>query len=461
MRHRVVTRRKQGFPIFSLLLVIGLIAGGVYIATAKEFERVPPTIQMPKYNYWNAKSPLTIEMSDDVGLREYVVMASDGTNQVIADRNDFLQLTKKATATIDYSKTRGLDNNAQEIKLTVQTRDRSLWNFLMGNMTTKEITLKVDKTPPAVSILANSQDIIQGGSALVIFSASDDRGIAKAFVRTTSRDFAVQPYKKEGYFVGLFAWPFRDNDYDANLYVEDVAGNTVMTPINLLTWSRKYKDSWIKASDKFIDGKITDLATMEPKYMKTDRLERFKAVNETMRIDNENLIHAHTKAISQAILPSAWKVNKFYPLKGGKNVADFGDHRYYYHQDKSKAITESYHLGYDLASVQNANLISSNSGKVVFVGYNGIYGNLPIIDHGLGLYTLYGHCDSLFVKEGDEVKAGDVIAKTGKTGLALGDHVHFGILVQGEEVRPIEWMEPNWIKANITNVFEKADKIIR
>ncbi len=460
MRRRVVTRRKQGFPIFSLLLLIALIAGGVYVYIAKEFERVPPTIQMPKYSYWNAKSPLEVEIGDDVGLREYIVMLSDGKTQVIVDRNDFLQPVQKITAKVNYPKGNVLDPKVQEIKLTVQARDRSLWNFLMGNITSKEITLSVDKTPPTVSVLANSGDIIQGGSALVIFRAEDNTGIAKVFVRTTSRDFAVQPYKKEGYYVGLFAWPFRDDNYDARVYAEDVAGNAVAVPINMLTWGRKYKGSWIKASDKFIDGKITDLAMTDPKYMKEDRLERLKAINETMRIDNENLIHKYTINVSDEMLTAPWKVNRFYPLKSGENVADFGDHRYYYYNDKTKAISESYHLGYDLASTQKAKLLSSNDGKVVFAAYNGIYGNLPIIDHGLGLYSLYGHCDALYVKEGDTVKAGDAIAATGKTGLALGDHVHFGILVQGEEVRPIEWMESNWIKKNITAVFEKADSII-
>jgi len=88
----------------------------------------------------------------------------------------------------------------------------------------------------------------------------------------------------------------------------------------------------------------------------------------------------------------------------------------------------------------------SNPGTVVYADENGIYGNMPMI------YTLYGHCSQVLVKVGDNVNAGQVIAKTGKTGLALGDHLHFGILIQGIEV--------NWIKKFITNVFNEADNII-
>lgn len=113
-----------------------------------------------------------------------------------------------------------------------------------------------------------------------------------------------------------------------------------------------------------------------------------------------------------------------------------------------------------MASVKMAKIVASNDGKVVFSGYNGIYGNMPIIDHGLGLYTLYGHCSVIEVKEGDEVKRGEVIAKTGATGLALGDHLHFGILVQGVEVRPVEWLDSKWIRDNIDKIFKDADRII-
>ncbi|MBD3840162.1 MAG: M23 family metallopeptidase, partial [Epsilonproteobacteria bacterium] len=92
---------------------------------------------------------------------------------------------------------------------------------------------------------------------------------------------------------------------------------------------------------------------------------------------------------------------------------------------------------------------------------NGIYGNMPMIDHGLGLYTLYGHCSSIAVKNGDIVKKGDIIAKSGMTGLALGDHLHFGVLVQGVEVRPEEWMDQHWLNDNVYKVFTQADGVIR
>ena len=178
-----------------------------------------------------------------------------------------------------------------------------------------------------------------------------------------------------------------------------------------------------------------------------------------MRLKNEALIHSLSKNVSSDILEN-WKLNKFYPLRNGQKVASYGDHRHYYYDDKDNEISQSYHVGYDLASTKMATIKASNPGKVVYANENGIYGNMPMIDHGFGLYTLYGHCSQLLVEEGEYVKKDQAIAKTGMSGLALGDHLHFGILVQGVEVRPVEWFDANWIKKNIDNIFAEADKII-
>ena len=58
------------------------------------------------------------------------------------------------------------------------------------------------------------------------------------------------------------------------------------------------------------------------------------------------------------------------------------------------------------------------------------------------------------------VKPGDIIANTGKSGLAFGDHLHFGILVQGVEVRPEEWMDKKWLNDNIYEIIKSAKKVM-
>jgi len=92
---------------------------------------------------------------------------------------------------------------------------------------------------------------------------------------------------------------------------------------------------------------------------------------------------------------------------------------------------------------------AANSGTVAFVGDLGIYGNTVIIDHGLGLFTLYGHLSSIDVKVGDQLKQRQLIGKTGETGLAAGDHLHFGVYLHGLAVLPVEWWDQKWINDNV------------
>ena len=445
--------------ILITLILGGIIAGAWYVYTAPEFERVKPEIVSPSEMFWNRTDPLKIKVKDNVALKSYEVSMSDGNRSVMIDQGTFEGAKKEDTLTVKFPKSKKLDPKAKEITVTVKVNDKSMWNMLAGNAATKTVTIYVDYKRPNVNILSNSRMIHQGGSALVIFQAQDEH-LDKLYVKANKNMFKAQPYKKEGYYAALIAWPFVDADFDAKIVATDLAGNKRAVHIPFYHKNPHYKTSHIKASDKFIDGKITDLASSDPEYATiTDRLKKLKAINETMRLSNEAKIHSLSKNVSDEILES-WKIKKFYPLRNGQRVASFGDHRYYYYQTKDNVVSESYHVGYDLASNSMADVKASNAGKVVFADENGIYGNMPLIDHGLGLYTLYGHCSQLLVTEGDEVSAGETIAKTGMTGLAMGDHLHFGMLVQGIEVRPVEWFDQTWITKFIDNVFKAADQII-
>ena len=123
---------------------------------------------------------------------------------------------------------------------------------------------------------------------------------------------------------------------------------------------------------------------------------------------------------------------------------------------KGEQVDQQYHMGIDLASLSHAKVPAANRGRVVYADDLGIYGQCVIIDHGLGLQTLYGHLSRIGVKEGSQVQKGDIIGDTGDTGLAGGDHLHFGVVVSGQEVNPIEWWDPSWIKNNVTGKLEEA-----
>jgi len=396
-------------------------------------------------------------------LKSYEIKIRDDKNEIVVANEMLLENVHDKMVEIKYPNkaVNGvlLDPRAEKLQIIFTATDKSNWNFFQGNTVTKKINVFVDYKRPDVNILSNSYSITKGGSALVVFQVKD-RALKSFSVEAAGKTFKAQPYKKEGYYATLIAWPFNVDHFVANIRAEDMAGNKRVTNIPLYLLNKKYKTSWIKATDKFIDGKISDLIDTEPKYSTIEnRLEKLRTINETMRLDNEKVIHELSKNVSDEMIDS-WKIKKFYPLKNAAKVASFGDERHYYYGNKENEVSHSYHVGLDMASTKMAKIVSSNAGTVVYDEYNGIYGNMPMLDHGLGLYTLYGHCSNILVQKGDRVAAGSVIAQTGKSGLALGDHLHFGVLVQGVEVRPEEWMDKKWIREKIDDVFKEADKII-
>ncbi|MCK5855051.1 MAG: M23 family metallopeptidase [Sulfurovaceae bacterium] len=464
-RRSSYSSRNKGSSKSIMVIVLGLMLGaGAYLMTAKEFERVDPVIKSANHLYWNRKDPLLIAISDDTALKSYQVQVSDGVNSITTTSEVILEANQKErTVRVEYPKkaVNGvmLDPKSTKFKVTVSVQDRSNWGFFQGNKVTKELMVDVDYKRPQINILANSYSVTQGGAGLIVFQVRDD-AMKHFYLEAGGRKFKASPYREAGTFAALVAWPFNQDDFSARVVAEDMAGNRRVVNVPFFIKPKNYKVSWIRAKDKFIDGKISDLADSEPEYaLIKDRVAKLKAINEDMRKSNEDIIHDLSMKISDNIIDS-WTVKPFYPLKNGAKVASYGDHRHYYYEEKSNEISQSYHVGLDMASTKMAKVVSSNDGIVVYSDYNGIYGNMPMIDHGMGLYTLYGHCSNIMVQEGDEIAAGTAIAQTGVSGLALGDHLHFGILVQGIEVRPEEWMDKKWINDNINKIFKEADKIL-
>lgn len=100
------------------------------------------------------------------------------------------------------------------------------------------------------------------------------------------------------------------------------------------------------------------------------------------------------------------------------------------------------HTSIDIGASNGSSILAANKGTVIFAGWNSAYGNMIIIDHGGGISTLYAHSSKLLVSTGDTVKAGDVIAKVGSTGLSTGPHLHFEVRVNGNPVNPLQYVSP-------------------
>ncbi len=171
-------------------------------------------------------------------------------------------------------------------------------------------------------------------------------------------------------------------------------------------------------------------------------------MNSDLRKTNESRIAEVTSKASPSIL---WK-GAFSQLSNSKVEANFADQRTYVYN--GQPIDTSYHLGYDLSVTKRYPVEAANAGKVVLAEDLGIYGNTVILDHGLGLFTLYSHLSSIDVKPGDAVQARQVLGKTGETGLAGGDHLHYAVYLHGVAVLPVEWWDGKWINDNVTPKLE-------
>ncbi|MGE3512409.1 MAG: M23 family metallopeptidase, partial [Vicinamibacterales bacterium] len=137
----------------------------------------------------------------------------------------------------------------------------------------------------------------------------------------------------------------------------------------------------------------------------------------------------------------------FLPHVNAPVEAAFADHRTYFAEGRE--IDQQVHLGFDLAVTAAVPIAAENTGTVLFADWLGIYGNCVILDHGMGVASLYAHLSALDVKPGDAVSKGQVLGRSGMTGLAAGDHLHFTMLVGGRPVNPVEWWDAHWIQDRI------------
>ncbi|EAK9939621.1 M23 family metallopeptidase [Campylobacter lari] len=456
----MVFARKRSNKKWIFVVFLILLAFVAFVLNTKLFEKNPPLIQTKSdVIYSNLIDPISIEISDESALKDVKVTlfkANELNGEMLI--NEHVKDNKKSIHFDLKLPKPAYKEKVDLYKLVIEASDSSFWNFFLGNQALKEVKVIIDTKKPLVEILDNSYQIEQGGVGSVVFKASDEN-LQEVYI-TTDKDkiFKVTPYVKEGYYAALIPWEATDEHFRAYVVAVDKAGNVNKQRIRYYFTNKKYRVSNIKVSDRFLDGKIEFLAQKyAPKDRELSRLEKFKFVNEDLRASNEVIIHDITSKVPDTMINN-FKVNLFKPLKNGQKVADYADHRFYSYNNQ--AFSSSYHMGLDLASIKEAPIISNNDGEVVFVQENGIYGLNIIIYHGFGIYTLYGHCTNVDVNVGDRVRAGDVIGTTGTTGLALGDHVHFGVLVQGVEVRPEQWQDAKWIKENIYNVLESSKKRI-
>lgn len=452
-------KRKSSFGkiIFLILLIVaGTLAGFVYFSPI--FEKNAPKIEFKDNIYWNLKTKLDLKISDESGIKYYKVVFKDGEKEIVLDTKILTNPEKSLNLQL---KSPELDMffKSKSISIIVEAIDSSKWNFLEGNKIVKEYSLKIDRKKPTASVVSNSFAIRRGGSALVIVKVEDEN-LDDAYISfNDEKRFELTPFYKENYYAALIAWPVVIKDFRiVNLVAFDKANNKSVTKVPLYIRSLKEKSSKIKIKDSFIQNVSTKVLEQSGKEIPDALVDIFVKQNDLVRAENVAKIEEVSKKYMNRDFINNFKITSFKRLHNAATAGYFGQKRSYYHDDVK--IHEAWHLGVDWASIKKADIYTKNPGTVIFNDYLGIYGNTIIIDHILGLQTLYAHTSSSSVNVGDKVSANQKIGNTGVSGAVLGDHLHFGVLIQGIEVNPLEWMDKNWIKTRITDIISEAKKVI-
>jgi len=221
----------------------------------------------------------------------------------------------------------------------------------------------------------------------------------------------------------------------------DKAGNERTAGINYHLTATARSTDRINLTDAFL-AKIA--AEFKGKFPQASTpLEIFLKANGDQRVADRKAIDTYGRETSPVPL---WQ-GVFLRMPRTAPLGGFAQERTYIHQDKE--VDRQTHLGFDLASLAHADVPAANRGKVVYAGDMGIYGQCIVIDHGLGLQSIYGHLSRIGVKQGDTVEKGQIIASSGATGMAGGDHLHFEVTISGQSVNPIEWWDAHWMKNNV------------
>ena len=437
--------RKQRF---SLRLLLGLL--GVVIVAALSFfrdMRGPQIKLLHDSEYVSSVKDITIELTDSSGIRSlWVGVKKNNTTIPVYDQT----FSDRQTQRQEKVSLKAAELGEGSFELEIKATDHSFAGFGLGNKRTLLIPLRHDSIAPGIIIKSSPPYVSRGGTGVVCYTTSEDTPKSGVYVNETF----FQGYRqKDGTYVCFFAFPHNiiPTEFMPQIYAEDPAGNVTRDSLPIHRKNRIFKSDTIAISDNFLREATPKLERLTPGMNDKTPLERYLHVNKEVRAANVAQIHAIGQNSDTNML---WR-GAFLRLPRAAPRAGYADRRTYTYNGQK--IDTQDHLGFDLASLRNADVPAANNGRVVFMDDLGIYGNTILIDHGLGIMSLYSHLNEFKTSLNADVKKGDVIGITGSTGMAFGDHLHFGILVGGIEVTAQEWLDEKWIRDNITSRLNAAN----
>lgn len=435
--------RARFWILVVLLLILAVVAPISYVGWRQSVPPVRATVNAPRVLGQKTTFSVVVEAARGNVARAEVRVIQGGRTLGVARQDTGLGPRAEIPMTVEAAAI-GLRDAPATIE--VWARD-DFWRPLRQverAIATASVTVKT--TPPRLDLLAATRYVSPGGAALVAFRAGDG---ARVTVRVGGRAFPSFVVGERGARAALIALPW---DWvpgtPLSIAARDEAGNVATRALTVELKARAFPRDTIELKEAFLAAKVPELLPQAPPGRPL--LESFLVINRDQRRQAEE---EKTRVGARTADKPLWD-GPFTQPRNTKVFSNFAESRTYLYE--GRPVDTQVHFGFDLASTRQSPVPAANAGSVVFTGPLTIYGNTVIVDHGWGLQSLYSHLSSIDVKVGDKIEKGQELGRTGTTGLAIGDHLHFEILVSGVSVTPVEWWDAKWIRDRISRPLKEA-----
>ena len=326
--------------------------------------------------------------------------------------------------------------------------------------TRSEHRIEVRLRPPTLGVQSRFHYVNHGGSELVVYRVNPADGVTSG-VRVGDLEYpgfpaagagveGAEPSLRAAFFALLWNQP---RDTPITVFVRDRLGNEGSTTFDYRIIAKRFRESRITLSDDFLSRVVPPILQNTPELRvedPTDLLAAYVRINGDLRREND----AYVRSLAERTAPEILWKGPFEQLVNTAVESGFADQRDYVYD--GEVVDRQTHLGFDLASTAAAPVLAANHGRVVHAGWLGIYGNCVILDHGMGLQSLYAHLSQIDVAPGDMVTLEQRLGRSGTTGLAAGDHLHFTMLLNGHAVTPVDWWSGQWVEDRILRKLREA-----
>ena len=436
-----------------LLVLVLIVPIGWYVISRLEGEDPEIEIQ-PDVSFLGESQAINVAVSDPKsGLRKARIVLKQGEKEALLYMKTFPSQGFGQAGTVDDTsfevlvEPKELGFSDGKALLRMEVRDYSWRSRFKGNQMVLEKTVSIDTQAPVAGVFTGMHYINQGGAGVVIYNLSEPCPETGVAVGDEFYPGFSGYFKDPDIYMTFFAVAY-DQGPGTRIFIKstDPAGNTSRSGFPHRIRKKGFKTDQIVISDNFLNWKMPEFDIEGMADGSLTPIEKFIQVNRKIRKANYETM---TQVGRQSKNVMYWDLERFLRFPRSARRANFADKRIYMY--KGEKIDQQTHMGVDLASVKNAKVPAGSNGKIIFTGSEGIYGKTVIIDHGFGLLSLYCHLSQIDVEEGTVVSRGDIIGRTGTTGMAAGDHLHFSMMIHHTFVNPDEWWDSNWIKNNITS----------